>query len=138
MTGILLSPEDPPAATEAAMRAAADAVAAGGEVVLFAGGPLRTAGMVPAYPLADAFNWRGGLVATGPDTLRVMAALPRRGPRALFLDSLDGLAAGWAFRDLHAALAATRLCVPRPDLADRLAAVWGLAAAVTPFPLFRD
>jgi hypothetical protein len=125
MTGVLVSPAGP--VGKAARWAAANAA------VLFvteAGVDVRHG--VAVYPAADAFGWGGGLVATCPETLRVMSALPRRGPRALWLETADGLAVGWDFRELRAALAAVAVSFADAETASAFRQTWGLPADVRP------
>lgn len=123
MTAILLAPDGP---VEWAMGAAAER----GCVVFATDRGLPASGAVAVYSAADAYGWPGSLVATCPATLRLMTALPRRGPRELWLRGAEGLGEGWAFADLRAALAAVRVVLPDEESAGQFRRTWGLPASV--------
>ena len=123
MTGLLLSPRGP-------VGWAADWAAANDAVVFATEAGVPARGDSPLYSAADAFGWAGGLVATCPETLRVLSRLPRRGLRALALEDAGGLAAGWDFRELHAALSGVAVSFATPEAAAAFRQTWGLPADV--------
>lgn len=123
MTAILLAPDGP---VEWAMARAAER----GHVVFAADRGLPATGAVAVYSAADAYGWAGGLVATCPTTFRLLTALPRRGPRELWLWGAEGLGEGWAFADLRAALAAVRVVLRDEESAAQFRRTWGLPASV--------
>ncbi len=124
MTGVLVDAESPLAGRWLELAAARSAV-----VFVTAAG-LPVTGGVAVYHAADAYGWSGTLVATCPATLRLMTALPVRGPRELWLAGLDGLGEGWEFVGLRAALAAVRVVLPDEQTAARFRSVWRLPADV--------